>query len=274
MNKFPINLLFFDLKKNCSQFIDLALTTYIEGGKDIDLLIVLKSEKNKPYLNINNYNKFLIKFSPLLNNIEKENNFEIVIFSSFRIQNYFCELFRKSYTKDFFKIHLLIYPSIENLFCWESRSVILSFISNFTHIIGDINKVSKLKNSIEEQEIEIRIQPLMNILYESYTNIFLWNNSSKDIDKIVTKDSLEKLNYVKRFILWELILEKTKNIPKSDFYSIINEAKDINDIKEFTLSLQKTFFMKFNTINHKQIKELYWSFFQLISYNKHLFRKG
>lgn len=242
------------IPKNISLLIN---TKQLDLDSDIDLFIILDNPpKNDPY-NIKSYIKVVEAIKTVEKEIWEETEFHIIDFSTIRIEEYHCKKAVFINEEKKFNLHLLIYPTVDHFLTWENPSVILSICKYHNLLYGDKDTLQNLIKRIKINSFEERIQPLISLLFETYRNIIYYVEVPKELDGILMSEGINKLKYILKFLIWEILIEKSETIPPPAINSIIQLAK-INKIDETLIKLlEKTIIIKKQKVSISDLKLLY-----------------
>lgn len=245
------------LQKIPNRLALLLTTKQFSAGKDVDLFAVLdNAPTNDPY-NIQAYIKLIEAVKTTEKEIEKENTINVVDFSTFRIEHYHCKLMHLEKTGAELYLHMMVYPTIAQFLSWENHSIISSICSNYTLLYGHKNLLDKIRTSIKTDSFEQRIQPLVSLLFETYRNIIPYNPVPEATKRVLLGEGLKKLEYVIRFILWELLRENIQGMPSPEHHDILHLAKGKDVDRNLVELLRKVKDLKQTEIAISEVKMLY-----------------
>lgn len=245
------------LQKIPDRLVLLVTTKRFSAGKDIDLFAILdNAPTNDPY-NVQAYIKLIEAVKTTEKQVVKENRINIVDFSTFRIEHYHCKLMHLGKNGADIRLHMLVYPTIAQFLSWENHSIISSICSNYTLLYGHKDVFDKINASTTEDSFEQRIQPLVSLMFETYRNIVCYAPVPQETERVLLSEGLNKLEYVIRFILWELLREYTQEIPSPETDEILHSAKGKNVGVNLTELLEKVRKLKEAENTLSDVKILY-----------------
>lgn len=235
----------------------LVTTERFFAGNDVDLFAILDNAPiNDPY-NVEAYIKLIEAVKTTEKEIKKENKISVVDFSTFRIEHYHCKLMHLEETGAELCLHIMVYPTIAQFLSWENHSIILSICSNYTLLYGHKNLLDKIRASIKTDSFEHRIQPLVSLLFETYRNIIPCTTVPEETKRFLLGEGLKKLEYVIRFILWELLRENVQGMPSPEPHDILNMTKGKDVDRNLAELLRKVKDLKQTEIAISDVKMLY-----------------
>ncbi len=214
-----------------------AISTYRPDSKssDIDLFII---QNDNIYLqNVVDINLTIQQISHVISSIENNLNIQIIVSSSFQTQSYLYHSRIKR--KNAVRLHLLIYPSLDNFIKWEDVSLLYSVATNATFFVGDQKLFKKIIFNIPVIPIKDRLAPLIALGTSTLCDYQFSLLSSGCVEEQILQDAVKKMKYVAKYTLWQFIWDRTGKVPSSDLTKIVNHGSSItkND-KKLTSSLK------------------------------------
>jgi len=211
------------------EHIALIITTInLNSANDSDLFIILDNPPTDDPYNIKAYLRLMEAIKAVEKEIEEKNNIRVVDFSTIRIKEYHSNLMYVGEDVKPLELHLLVYPTIDQFLSWENHSIILSVCTHHTLLYGNDTVLRNIKKRVRVNSLEERIQSLVSLLFETYRNIFTYLQLSKKAETVLINEGVRKLEYVLRFLLWELLRESIQSIPPTELRSLLVLAENNN----------------------------------------------
>lgn len=211
--------------------------------RDFDFLVLLnkKPPRDDP-TNSKKYAQLLGVINKMQDEFAKK-GLVIHVFPTFKLEGTTRYLAFKKKKENLLFLHLLVYPSLQNLLKWESPSMISSFIENAVNPLNkDLNKIkTALMERVRSTPFNERTQSLLSTLYEAYT----YFRAGQLTDDFSRMEAIHKVGYVVRFLTAEALLEY--NLELEDILSWekmlqklalleVSEKKLVKDIYSYQIS--------------------------------------
>lgn len=217
------------LLEEVQEHIVLIITTkYLNLTNDLDLFIILDNPPTDDPYNIKAYIRLMEVIKAIEKEIAEKNNVRVIDFSTIRIKEYHSSLMYVGEDVKPLDLHLLVYPTIDQFLSWENHSIILSVCTHHTLLYGNDTVLRNIKKRVRVNSLEERIQSLVSLLFETYRNIFTNLQLSKKAETVLINEGVMKLEYVLRFLLWELLRESIQSIPPTELRSLLVLAENNN----------------------------------------------
>jgi hypothetical protein len=258
-----------------SEHVSLLITTkHLNSTNDVDLFIILDNPPIDDPYNVKAYIKLVNVVKRVEKEMVEENNIRIIDFSTIRIKEYHCRKERLKRDQEVLLLHLLIYPTLDHFLAWENSSIILSICTHHRLLYGDEEILENLRNRIKAGPFEERIQPLVSLLFETYRNMIFYVEVPEDLEEILINEGFKKLEYVLRFLIWELLMENNQTIPPPEINTVLWLAKNNNINGGLVEMLEKIETIEKQELSLPKLKLLYEECMREITESINRFREG